>query len=469
MEINLTFKLIRVGLSLRTFFLRKSFEKSCQNPKGAQKKVLKKILKLSGDKKLPLQVSKYSDYPEGRSWSVEKENFFETTSGSSGVKKEIPYTPSLIKTFENMFLLWSGDLLREKKLKTGRIFISFSPQLSKLGLQSDSEYLSPFMQLLLNRFLSVKPQSFRAECGKAFLENLALQLAQDKSLEIISIWSPTYLLSLLECLQQADLSFNSELQKAVQEKNWQAIWPQLKLISCWADGASASAYKQLKKQFDFVQFQPKGLLATESPMTIPWVKADHRCIPLWNEVYFEYINQTGLIKPLYDMKKGETGEILISTKGGLLRYALGDMIRCDGYFEKSPSIKFLQRKGEVSDLVGEKLDLQILQKIWGHSQMGYWTLIANQDHYVFVSDQNISEEVIEENLNQVFHFSLARELNQLKPTRSIFVPQLKDYYFQYCQERGMKTGDIKDRCLWSQPEFLIYLENRVKLQPFFLN
>lgn len=459
MEVNWGLRISKAFIHFRSASLRKAFKESLENPAKAQQDVLKTILKLSSANSLPKKPTSFQDYPRDQSWTSEPVRFFETTSGSSGMKKNIPYTKSILKSFENMFLLWCDDVLKNHNLESGRLFISFSPQLKSMGLDSDLEYLSPFLQRLLKNYFSVQPELFRADDGQTFLRNVTHELVRDPKLEVISIWSPSYFISLLETIESLDLSDTPELQRSVQDKNWQAIWPNLKLISCWADGSSQAQYQNLKRLFPYVAFQPKGLLATEAPLTIPWHQSGDGGVPLWNEVYLEYIDASGVIRNLYDMKPGDEGEILVSTKGGLLRYRLGDVVQCCGYYKRTPQVRFLKRAGEVSDLVGEKLDSAILSSLFSGQEWGYWTVVPHGNRYVFLSDREISSATVDEKLKNAHHYGLARELQQLKSVEVFFVSKLKDKYFQFCEMRGMKKGDIKDRLLWADSKFLEFLKS----------
>ena len=58
--------------------------------------------------------------------------------------------------------------------------------------------------------------------------------------------------------------------------------------------------------------------------------------------------------PLEKLRKGNEYEVVVTTSGGLWRYRLGDRVLVDGFVQKTPSLRFLGRPGNVSDLFGEK-------------------------------------------------------------------------------------------------------------------
>jgi len=446
-EVRLGLWLTRILVHILASKTRTDFSKSLDNPRLAQDKVLKEILKLSGQDKLPESATLYCDYPVDQSWTAEAVKFYEVTSGSSETKKRIPYTSSLLKSFQALFIIWVDDVLTHYPLKSGKLFISISPKFESLGMTSDLEYLNPFLQAVLNRFLAVPQHAFVARDGREFFSQLSVKLLKCRDLECISIWSPSYLISLLSFIKE-----NHNIE------NWHSVWPKLKLISCWVDGSSQEHASQLKALFPNVVIQAKGLLATEAPISIPWSQA-MGCVPLWTQVYLEFLDLEGRIRPLYEMQPQQSGEILISTKGGLLRYRLGDIVECSYRFKNSPVIKFVRRVGDVSDLVGEKLDSTVLMNVFKDYSGMNWIMIANHDHYIFAAEQAINPDDIEAKLKHIFHYALARELGQLKPVVSVYVTDLQKQIIEYHTTRQVKLGDIKAKLLWTDPQLLNYLTN----------
>jgi hypothetical protein len=96
----------------------------------------------------------------------------------------------------------------------------------------------------------------------------------------------------------------------------------------------------------------KGLLATEAFVTIRF--AGQRPLALRSH-FFEFADESGHIRLAHELRAGETYEVIVTTSGGLWRYRLGDLARATGFVEATPSLQFLGRTGNVSDLCGEKL------------------------------------------------------------------------------------------------------------------
>src|SRR5205814_1861860 len=56
---------------------------------------------------------------------------------------------------------------------------------------------------------------------------------------------------------------------------YEAIWPDMQLISCWAHGNAVHGLPHLKAYFPHAVIQPKGLLATEAFISFPFSASIH--------------------------------------------------------------------------------------------------------------------------------------------------------------------------------------------------
>lgn len=431
--VSLPFALVKISLHLLADHKRREFIEACKNPAYAQSELKKKIL-ANAIIPFPDGPTDYKSY-DGKNLTHEKVKFFETTSGSTGAKKQIPYTKSLLNAFQNMFLLWAHDLVFHSglRLKSGKFFMSVSP---KIGDESgdDRKYLSPVLNFLLSPFLVSHPDNHHAKTGDDFLEKVATDLKKAHDLEIISVWSPTYLLSLLEKIPQPE-------------------WPELKLISCWADAQAEKPADILEKKFPGVMIQGKGLLSTEAPITIPWTEAGGQ-IPLLTETLIELLDGDEII-PLHEAKLEKEYIVLTSQFNGYLRYNTQDRVRITGHYFKTPIFKFLGRTGQTCDLAGEKFSDEVLREIFPEHIL----FVPQNRRYVVLTS---SSALIEQRLLSIFHYDLARKLRQLDEVKVFQVKNPSEVWQKFCQSQGMRLGDIKERILISDlkqaEKFLAWLE-----------
>lgn len=425
---SIPFLLVKTSLALLATIKRKEFIDACKNPAYAQARLKEKL------GTLPDRPTSYQDYENLKFPDV---IFYETTSGSTGTKKKIPYTKALLKSFENMFLLWAHDLVFHSGLglKSGKFFMSVSPQIGD-SVKDDRQYLSPMVNWLLNPFLASNPNQHKARTSEEFLKKISLDLLKAKDLEVISIWSPTYFLSVLDFM---------ETQGLVKNPDWEKIWPELKLISCWTSAQAELSARTLKTKFPQVKIQGKGLLLTEAPITIPWSEANGD-LPLLNETYLEFLDSEGKIHPLHEIKRNHRYIVLTSTVNGFLRYNTLDEVEVTGFYYQTPVLKFLGRTGNHSDLAGEKLSDTVLRELFPFPML----LVPNQEETLPYYEAYIEEtHEIEKGLRENYHYNLARELNQLKEVKIIKVQNLRQKYLEFYQSQGMQLGDIKERMLIS--------------------
>lgn len=213
--------------------------------------------------------------------------FYEKTSGSSGAVKWIPYTQSLRRSFNQMFCVWAHDLIvHGPKFSTGKLYACISPQLSvaeSQTLQDDLDYLDDWLRWFLRPWLVMPNKLNQLHNANLFKHQLALALLEADKLEIISIWSPSFLQVHLKYIQENQDLLRKELYNRISHHRlqllsksnipWMQLWPNLKLISCWDSANAADQAQGLRLKFPGVLIQGKGLLATEAPITIPLIVA----------------------------------------------------------------------------------------------------------------------------------------------------------------------------------------------------
>lgn len=376
------------------------------------------------------------------------------TSGMSCHSKRIPYTAGLKASFLNMFKIWAFDALTHILTDdVGKIFMSLSPP-GQSGLKDDREYLSLLLKWFLKPYLILPPTAL-----EGYQENVARRLLQEKDLGIISIWNPTYLLQIMDYVEKHQSCFQDLVGKGTIE--WSALWPKLQMISCWTDGWARQPAESLKSHFPHVFVQGKGLLATEAPMTVPLHLAPAP-VPLIDEVYFEFEDKVGSVINLGQVQVGESYELIISQKGGLVRYRMGDRVLINEHYGNTPCLSFIGRSGQVCDMVGEKLDEIIVEGILQKLALGATLLLPVYSadsccHYLLLAEGIIPAmaEMLENELQQIYHYRVARQTGQLGPVKVIEVDHLQQRQYQFYCSRGISLGDIKNTCFMHDPSLAL--------------
>ena len=314
------------------------------------------------------------------------------TSGSTGARKLIPFTAGLQREFNAAIGPWLIDLLRQSPgIGGGPAYWSVTPVMGNagpedstvpIGFDADTAYLGGTRQHLASTVMAVPDELRLVKDMEVFRYVTLLCLLRQRELRLISVWHPSFLTLLLSALSTnwqellADIRSGQckhadklppavitalklhplphradELHCADPQKP-ETLWPRLKLISCWGDGSAGFAAAGLKELFPNVTLQPKGLLATEAFVTIPFAGLQPVAV---RSHFFEFVDDAGAVHRVHELRAGQTYEVIVTTAGGLWRYRLRDSVRVTGFIGQTPALQFLGRNGNVSDLFGEKL------------------------------------------------------------------------------------------------------------------
>jgi phenylacetate-coenzyme A ligase PaaK-like adenylate-forming protein len=410
---------------------------------------------------------------------------FELTGGSTGGEKLIPYTKESFADFQRAILPWFISAIQNYGLSGKDIYLAISPALrrkekSEGGIRigvNDEEYLGGILSNLSESSLIPSWVGDLEDISTWQLCTL-YWLIRSKELELISVWSPTFLLMLLDTLDErendliillengdeidghtlkADKEALLRLTEYIAKKNTALLWPNIKLISCWGDASSKPFFEALKKRFSHVNFQAKGLISTESVVTVP----DENGNPTLaiNSAFYEFLQADGKILLADELCANESYEVIITTNGGLYRYRSGDIVLCDSCNKEKVILTFQGRSGIFSDLVGEKLtesfvshslkDIDAPAILSPSSSVGYQLLIEKD----LSQDTAIICDQVEKNLYKNPQYKYARKIGQLEKLKIFQVQGLSKFYLEYMAKKGSRMGDIKIPSLCTDKEF----------------
>jgi hypothetical protein len=232
------------------------------------------------------------------------------------------------------------------------------------------------------------------------------------------------------------------------------LWPKLGVISCWADGQAGPAASTLSRSLPGITLQPKGLLATEGVISIPF-RGHH---PLAVRSHFlEFEEDGGQISLAADLKANRHYSVLLTNGGGLFRYRLHDLIEVDGWVGATPSIRFIGKAGIISDRMGEKLSdafvCSVLRRLFANRPPApSFSMLAPDAEsegcrytlYVDVAVSNDFGTDLDALLRENPHYDHCRRLGQLCFPRIFEITgDAFDAYSQRLQEAGLRLGDIK--------------------------
>lgn len=415
-------------------------------------------------------VTVYEDWRdniEARRISEKGITQFVPTSGSTQKIKWIPYTKNFKSELWKATAPWLYDIYsRYPKIKNGTHFWSLSwlPEEMRHEYQTnDLDFFVGLEKVFLEQVMTLPKTAANAPTLEDSMKEAILSLIS-KKVTLISIWSPTFLLELLNFLlleKEYFLSIVDERAKGILLRYHKLspaltkeLFPDLVLISSWATSTSSHYADILKNLFAHAHFEAKGLWATEGVVTIPY--EGHFPLAANSHFYEFVVEETNEILPSWKLDIGMKVSPILTTGTGLSRYQLSDLLIVDGFVGVTPSFKFLGRMNEV-DLVGEKISALVAQEMlalisreFPVKAISLMAFIEPHPHYMILvegkSDHQLLKEIgqrAEELLTQNFHYKLARELHQLSTCQVLCSESAMDDYLSYCEKQIAIRGNIK--------------------------
>ena len=393
---------------------------------------------------------------------------FALSSGSSAASKMVPYTSSLLGDFRRGITPWLGGLyLEHPALLFGKSYWQVSPVGTPGGVSSggipigfgeDSEYFGRYRGALVRATLAVPERVAGIAEVDAFRFETLRHLLACRNLRFISVWNPSFLTLLLAEVRslapalihriatEGLVKRASELREIFDECKGaefthrynsrgrtlgEVIWPKLRVISCWSDAGAREAALRLKAAFPSVAIQPKGLIATEGMMSLPW-RAEGAALAIRSH-FFEFL-EVGTDNPRLarELETGRTYSIVLTTSGGLYRYRIGDLVEVTGWIAQCPLLRFRGKESNVSDMAGEKLNgvhvVRAAEKVFASYGLlpEFWMVAPERGdpapwYTLYIQSKSAVPDrlvsALDAALAENFHYAYARRLGQLAPLK----------------------------------------------------
>lgn len=449
--------------------------------------------------------------------TTEPVHLLEPTSGTSAAEKLIPYTRGLQRQFQRGVAAWIYDLYSNRPaVRSGRAYWSISPALTSrrtskagipIGFDDDTAYLGFAQRKLAGHLLAVPSSVAKTEQVDQFQRQTLCHLLAADDLSLMSVWSPTFLTTLLERLINDRDEILRYLERPLCKSTGQAgmppkradkvrsilsscddlaticqqLWPRLALVSCWADAAAAPLLPQLTSLLPQAEIQPKGLLATEAFVSLPVIGQPGAALAVRSH-FFEFDEvisddqagcDTDPHRPLllaHQLVSGRRYRVVVTTMGGLYRYQLGDEVEVVGHLHECPLLRFMGRGRHTSDLVGEKLHESHVQAVIDrvlerHSISATFSMLGlnhvstdtgnppgyrlfvecDASQLALLSEAFLSAD-LEAGLQENPYYRQAVKIGQLTPARISVIDGPEPaaaIYQRECLRRGQRLGNIK--------------------------
>ena len=171
-----------------------------------------------------------------------------------------------------------------------------------IGFDEDAAYLGGWSRWLVTAAQATPPEVLGVDDMETFRYVTLLFMLRARDLRLISVWHPSYLSLLLRARDAVwpsllrdvhdgtvapSLRLPDEVRAALTRKltpdrhraseldrrgldRPMALWPHLRLISCWGDAHAGMHLDEVRQGFPAAVVQSKGLIATEAIVSVPF-------------------------------------------------------------------------------------------------------------------------------------------------------------------------------------------------------
>lgn len=405
---------------------------------------------------------------------------FEPSSGTTSGRKLVPYTCELKREFQRGIGPWIVSLYSQfPALASGRAYWSISPPQDHtgkkhgaipVGFDNDWGYLGTVGKVL-HSCVAVSPEGMLSSDDAGSFRNATLaSLMAAEDLRLISVWSPSFLRIMLDWYteHQDDVLETMSLLGTARERVsylrglgtgeglFEHVWPELTVVSCWADAASAREAGQLARRLPHARIQGKGLISTEAFVSLPFL-ADRDPVLAVQSHFFEFMTDNGDLLLADQLERGREYSVVVTTGGGFYRYCLADRIVVTGFVGNTPTIRFVGKTDLVSDYYGEKLNSshvsRAVDSLLRDREVRFAMLAPDRvngscSYTLYVQCERELPQGLREKLDRLLrnnpNYRYCISLGQLSPARVFRLQGDPCAVFEAtCAADGQRRGDIK--------------------------
>jgi hypothetical protein len=267
-----------------------------------------------------------------------------------------------------------------------------------------------------------------------------------------------------------------QLEQAAQSAGFKAaaVWPELRLLSCWMHAGASLYADDLKTAFGPLPLWDYGYTSTEGRVTVT-VDDSGSGVPLLGSTFFELRDEAGSVQPLTSASPGDQGEMIVTNSRGLYRYATGDIVDVVGRLGQAPLLKYQRKLRATASLTGEKLTedqvLPLVKNVLARHDVAaeYFCLCAEwgtPPHYVLALEprgaapapdlqQRIADEIEAGLVAANAEYEKKRETLRLGPVSVLILKEgARRAYIDQQIAKGREPARIKVPSLTMDLEFL---------------
>ncbi len=337
--------------------------------------------------------------------------FFGTTSGTTSLPKFIPVTKFSESKKNRLLELWVHYISESHpKVLDGKVLAVISQELdgfTESGLPYGAESGHEYKKIpgIVKNLYAIPYEVFEIKDYESKYYCI-LRIAMEENITTIATLNPTTLILLcqkidkfkeriIKDIREGSLDPNLMIDEAIRKKIEKKLkpnpkradflknilrkklellpkyfWPNLELIECWKGGTVKIYLKDFPKFFGNISIRDLGCLSTEASSSIPISDEEKGGILAIETNFYEFIPKEYINKKnkrtylANELRAGKDYYIIITSASGLYRYNIDDIVRVEGFYNKTPMISFIQKGTNAISLTGEKLyESQVVEAV----------------------------------------------------------------------------------------------------------
>jgi hypothetical protein len=211
---------------------------------------------------------------------------FEETGGSTAGGKLIPYTASSLKGFRAAVLPWLADLARRRPAAfAGKAYVSVSPATRAprmigsipVGMATEGAYLGEDLVPAFLEVMAVPPSVAHLSDVDEWRLATLTALTRCPDLTLVSVWSPTILIALLDALPRLAEPLLKALHDAPERArdvstalarspvDTALLWPRLDTVNAWAEACARLRRRRCLRRRRLCLFHHGSISSLRSP------------------------------------------------------------------------------------------------------------------------------------------------------------------------------------------------------------
>ena len=250
------------------------------------------------------------------------------------------------------------------------------------------------------------------------------------------------------------------------------LWPQIQLVTTWTGGSCGIALDKLRATMpSHTKVMELGYQSTECRGTLAIEPETSSGLPPLHHHFFEFVKQDHWdggrleFRGLGDLELNERYYILITTRAGLYRYFINDLVEVTGHYRNTPLLKFVQKGKGVTNLTGEKLyEAQVIQAVQEVARRrgfapGFFLLVADEHLSSYrllletdgaaAPSMHVAAADVDQRLGELnVEYHSKRKSGRLGPmTLTLLKPGAGEAYKAACIRAGQREGQFKPAVL----------------------